>query len=79
MTSSKSQRSEESRERVALGRDVEVKLQPKNGYHPPRQNGLQQRAPSLDDIMGKIKGDWYMSSIQVIAVSVTFILLWECM
>ena len=49
---------EESRERVALGKDVEIKFKPVNGYHPPRQvNGLQQRTPSLDDVLGQIRGD----------------------
>lgn len=48
---------DEQQERVAFGKEVEIKMKPKNGFHhPPHINGLQRRTPSLDDVLRQVKG-----------------------
>ena len=61
---------EESRERVALGKDVEIKLKPKNGYHPQQVNRLQRRTPSLDDVLGQIRGDFNLNELSLLVLAI---------
>ena len=45
-------------QRVAYGRDVEVKHSDDNSGH----TGLQKRTPSLDDVLNQIRGEFFLKT-----------------